>query len=235
MNRFVLAAILLMISPFLHAYAQDATILKDSVLIGSDYYVLEELKLDVKEADAMEIYKRIRGASGVMEGAISLSPDQRLGAKKDTLLALIADSTLREAAYGFEHYQVLYDKQGLLNVSVLIQSYGSAFESRQYYCFDLATGKEIGGELFIDRNRLLRVISKKLEQEADIKTRPEDLGKYGVVTGSSGAIEGIKFFAEDTGNYRSSGYPVYEVYFEIKEIAPYIAPAYRKRVLISTL
>jgi len=34
-----------------------------------------------------------------------------------------------------------------------------------------------------------------------------------MVTGSGGPIEGIRFFIEDTSNYRSSGYQTHEAYF----------------------
>lgn len=232
MNRFFIAATLMMLCLYQNAYAQSAAVLKDSAAIGPDYYVLEELRLDAKDASAKQIYKRIRSASGVMESAISLSPEQRLRAKKDTLLALIAEETLREAGYGFEHYQVLYDKHGLLNLSVKVQSYGSPFESRQYYCFDLATGKEIGGTLFINSNRLLKAISEKLgQQQAGIRAKPEDLGKYEIVTGSGGSIEGIRFFVEDIGNYRNSGYQMHEAYFGRKDIERYLAPLYSGALL----
>lgn len=231
MNRFIPIAILLMLALSRHAGAQSAAILKDSVAIGPDYYVLEELSLDVKNANASEIYKRIRSSSGIMESTIFLSPEQRLRAKKDTLQVLVTDGTLREAGYGFEHYQVLYDKEELLNLSVLVQSYGSAFQTRQYYCFDLAADKEIAGTLFIDHNGLLKAISDRLaNQQAGISAGPGDLGKYRLIAGSDGLIEGIRFFVEDTLNYRNGGYQMHETYFEMKEIAPYIAPAYRKRI-----
>lgn len=231
MNRFFIAAILLTLSLSRYANAQSAVILKDSAAIGPEYYVLEELKLNTNDAGAKQIYKRIRSASGVMESTISLSPEQRLRAKKDTLLAIIAEGTIREAGYGFEHYQLLYDREGLLNLSVLIQSYGSPFESRLYYCFDLATGKEVAGMLFINRNGLLKAISEKLgQQQAGLLAKPEDLGKYELIT-ENGSIEGIRFFVEDTGNYVSSGYQTHEIYFEIKEIEPYIAPNYKRRII----
>jgi len=228
MNRFFIAAILLMLSLSRHAYAQSAAILKDSAAIGPEYYVLEELRLDPKYEGAKQIYKRIRSGSGIMESAISLPPEQRLRIKKDTLLALTAEGTLREAGYGFEHYRIHFDRYGLLNLSVDIQSHGSPFESSRSWCFDISSGKETGRGLFIRHKKLLKAITKKLQgQYATLKAELNDLDSFEIIP-SGTLIEGVRFLVVDRHNYKSSGYETAEAYFSLKEIYAYLAPKYRE-------
>lgn len=67
------------------AKAQQLIILKDSVKIGEQYYVLEEPKLANQYSNiSMEIYKKIRNKS-IMNSYFSATPEQRLKAKKKAL------------------------------------------------------------------------------------------------------------------------------------------------------
>lgn len=227
----VIFAIVLVLSLLTQAKAQQQLIiLKDSVQIGEQYYVLEEPKLaNHYSSISMEIYQKIRNKS-IMGSYFSATPEQRLKAKKESLIALMVDSRLREAAYGFEHYELFYNQAGLLNLSVNIQSYGSPFESRQAYSFDLATGKVLGKALFIHHKGLLKMVSDKLkEQKKGFKLNLDALDQYEIVN-HKGMVEGIKFLITDTQNYRNSGYEVFEVDLTSKEIASYVSPVFKQRL-----
>lgn|GEM_PF-2031473 len=227
MNRTLNLSVALMLV-FLNQTKAQLTILKDSLQIGEMYYVLEEPKLsDQYSKVAMEFYKKVR-SQAILSSYFTATPEQRLKAKKDSLKALIANDELRQAGYGFEHYEVFYDQGGLLNLSVSIQSYGSPFESRKAYCFDLATGKLLGKALFVSHNGLVKIIADKLKmQKKGLKVNLETLDQYEML-GHKGVFEGIKFLITDTVNYRNSGYEIFEVELNKKEIAPYLAPAVKK-------
>lgn len=230
MNRSFTMSVVLILLLLGQAKAQQLMILKDSVQIGEQYYVLEEPKLaDQYSNVSMDIYSKVRSKS-IIGSYFSATPAQRLKAKKDTLKALVANGTLREAGYGFEHYELFYDQGALLNLSVSVQSFGSPFESQQAYCFDLSTGKTVGKSLFVNQKSLLKTVLKKLNlQKKGIKINLDVLDQYEIVN-RKGAIEGIKFLITDTVNYRNSGYEIFEVDLIRKEIAPYLAPEFKKRL-----
>lgn len=223
-------SVVLMLLLLDQAKAQQLMILKDSVQIGEQYYVLEEPKLANQYSNvSMDFYKKVRNKS-IMGSYFSATPAQRLKAKRDTLKALVASGTLREAGYGFEHYELFYDQAGLLNLSISIQSFGSPFESRQAYCFDLSTGKIVGKGLFVNHKGLLKIVDDKLKlQKKGLKVKLEALDQYEIVN-HKGTIEGIKFLITDTLNYRNSGYEIFEVDLNRNEIASYLAPELKKRL-----
>lgn len=64
--------------------------------------------------------------------------------KKETLTKGILGNRLRESNSGFEHYEIYYDKNKIINLSIAIQ----------YYSFDLNNGKRIGLNLFINHQTL---------------------------------------------------------------------------------
>ncbi len=211
-----------------------AIILKDSLLIEDTYYVLEEVQLKEEEDTAsIDIYRKIRNTYGILNNLIPASPKERLQAKKDTLAALVADNALKEAGYGFEHYELLYDRKGIWNLSVAIQSYGSPFEAKRYFCFDLVSGKEIGKSLFMHQSRLTKEVAARLApQEKNITITTEDLSEFEIIGGHNGTLKGVQFSVTDRQHYRNSGYEMVEVYFSRAEIMPYLAPEYQKRLLI---
>lgn len=231
MNRNAVIFIIALTLSFLtQLKAQQISILKDSVQIGKQYYVLEEPKLaNEYNSVSMDIYKKMRSKS-IMGSYFMASPQLRLKAKKDTLKALIANGELRQAGYGFEHYEVFYDQAGLLNLSVNLQSYGAPFETRKAYFFDLSTGKTIGKALFVDHNGLVKMVGDKLKmQKKGLKINLGVLDQYEMISKGHG-IEGIRFLIMDTVNYRNSGYEIFEVDLNKKEIAPYLTPEFRKRL-----
>ncbi|WP_113661136.1 hypothetical protein [Pedobacter nanyangensis] len=211
--------------------AQQVKVLKDSVQIDGIYYVLEEIKLDNKNVPLSAIYQKIRNPH-ILGSYISATPEQRLSAKKDTLKALMTSGELRQSGYGFEHYEVFYHKSGILNLLVNVQSYGSPFETKRYHCFDLNTGKILGKALFANHESLLEVLSEKLKmQKKGIKVSPAALDQYQIISDEKGHLNEIIFCITDTGQYRNSGYETFEVRLGKKELAFYLTPQFRKRLL----
>lgn len=212
--------------------SQTVQILKDSVLFESNYYVLEEVKFKAGNQHTVAIYGEIQNAFDIFNKPSFEAPEKRIQAKKDTLLELISNNELRQANYGFEQYNIFYDKNQLLNLSVHLQSYGSPFEATRYYCFDLNTGKNIGSQLFINPTALLKCIKSRLKkQNGKLQPNLKALEDFKITTDSKNKITGISFMVADSENYRNSGYEQFEVVFTWKEIQKYIAPSFKKRMI----
>lgn len=212
--------------------SQTVQVLKDSVLLESNYYVLEELKFKTVNKHTAAIYGEIQGTFDIFNKPSFDKPEKRIKAKKDTLLELISNNELRQANYGFEHYEIFYDKNQLLNLSIELQSYGSPFEANRYFCFDLNTGKNVGQDFFINQTALLKCVKSRLKKQNEkIKPTLEALQNFKIVMDSKNAITGISFIITDTENYRNSGYEQFKVDFTWKEIQKYIATSFKKRII----
>lgn len=227
----IVALFLLFLSGSLKS--QTFEILKDSVLFESNYYVLEEIRFKSDKSNLTDnMYKEIQSSFDIFNKPSFHSPEKRIQAKKDTLLALISSDELRHANYGFEHYEIFYDKNQLLNLSVHLQSYGSPFEATRYYCFDLNNGKNIGLDLFTNRTALLKCIKSKLKnQNEKLVPTLKVLQDFKIMTNTQNKITGITFIVTDSESYRNSGYEQFEVVFTWKEIQKYIAAPFKKRIV----
>ncbi|RXM40774.1 hypothetical protein BOQ62_04185 [Chryseobacterium sp. CH21] len=212
----------------LSSYAQDVFVLKDSVCISKECFELQELKIETKNTG---IYKKIQKSYDLFNGTFFDSPDKRLNAKKDTLKNLISTNSLRDNQYGFENYKIYLNKNGLLNVSLHIQSYGSPWEDTVYYFFDEMNDTEVGENLFVNKKMLLQVCRKKLKKDKTISFPIKNLSQYKINTNIAGNITGIDFIFYDEKNRNNSGYPEYSVSFTSKEIEKFIAPQYKKRLM----
>ncbi|WP_131368727.1 hypothetical protein [Chryseobacterium luteum] len=211
------------------AFAQKVSVLKDSVCISHECLELQEIKMDAKNAD---LYKQLQKSFDIFNGALFMSPEKRLQAKKDTLKDLISKNSLRESQFGFENYKILYDKKGLLNLSVGIQSYGSPWEDTKYYLFDMASNTEIGDRLFTGKKMLLKLFIQKLKAQEDQSFRVNNLSQYIINTDDTGKVTGLSLIFQDEKNRTNSGYPQYIVLFEWKEIEKFIVPEYKKSLLV---
>lgn len=210
------------------SYAQEVSILKDSVCISKECFELQELKIGTKN---IGIYKKIQKSYDLFNGTFFDSPEKRLNAKKDTLKNLISTNSLRDNQYGFENYKIYLNKNGLLNVSVHIQSYGSPWEDTVYYFFDEMNDTEVGEKLFINKKMLLQVCRKKLKSDKSISFPINNLNQYKINANTSGNITGINFIFYDEKNRTNSGYPEYSISFTWKEIKRFIAPQYKERLI----
>ncbi len=210
------------------SYAQEVSILKDSVCTSKECFELQELKIGTKN---IGIYKKIQKSYDLFNGTFFDSAERRLNAKKDTLKNLISTNSLRDNQYGFENYKIYLNKNGLLNVSVYIQSYGSPWEDIVYYFFDEMNDTEVGENLFINKKMLLQVCRKKLKSDKSISFPINNLNQYKINTNTSGNITGINFIFYDEKNRTNSGYPEYSISFTWKEIKRFIASQYKERLI----
>ncbi len=212
--------------------SQNLKILKDSVFVDSSFIVIEELKINSNiEKANNKIYAITQSAYEIFENPFVGKPEERIKMKKDTISNRILKNTLREVNSGFEHYQIYYDKNNIINISIGIQSYGSPWEAINYYCFDLNNGKQVGINLFVDQELLLKKIKKKLkDQDIDLSIKRNDLLNFKIITDKNKNISGLDFSIFDIKNYRNSGYEEFIVHFEWKEIEKYISPIFKKRL-----
>ncbi|MFZ4927553.1 hypothetical protein [Chryseobacterium sp. Mn2064] len=212
----------------LFSYAQNVSILKDSVCVSKECFELQELKIARKTPG---IYHKLQKSYDIFNGTFFDSPEKRLNAKRDTLKRLISTNSLRDSQFGFEKYTIFLNKSGLLNISVHIQSYGSPWEDTIYYFFDETNDIEIGENLFTNKKILLQKLYKKLKIENNISFPIDNLNHYKIGTAKSGKIKGINFIFYDEKNRTNNGYPEYSVYFTYKEIEKFLAPQYKKRLI----
>lgn len=155
------------------------------------------------------------------------NPNERLKAKKNNLISLITKDILQESQYGFESYHLLYNNNGILNLSVKLQYYGSPWEDTKYLCFDTNADKEIGKALFVNQSKLLQIINKKLRSEESKSFIFKDLSTYKINANNKGKITSISFVFFDLNDRMNSGYPQYLVSFDWDEIQKYISPKYK--------
>lgn len=214
------------------SYSQNLKILKDSVFIDSSYFLIEELKIDLKDEFIInKIYKITQNAFDVFYFSHPTLPEERIKMKKDTITSYLQQNQLRESNAGFEHYEIYYDKNNIINISISLQSYGSSWEAIQYYCFDLYNGKRIGSNLFVNQQMLLKKIKSKLkDQDVNLSLKLNDLLNFKLITDRNKVISGIDFFIFDTKRHANSGYQEYIVHFDWKEISKYTSPSYKKRL-----
>ena len=213
--------------------SQNIKILKDSVLIDSSFFVIEELEINSNnEKVKNKIYAVTQNAYEIFDKPFVGNPKIRILMKKDTISNRILNNTLRESNSGFEHYEIYYDKNDIVNFSIAIQSYGSPWEEIQYYCFDLNNGKRIGLDLFVNQKTFLKKCKSKLsDQSIKLSVKKNDLSNFKILTDKNKHITGVDFSIFDTENYRNSGYEEFVVHFDLREIKEHISPIYKNRFL----
>jgi len=209
-------------------FAQKVFVLKSSVCIYDEYYELQEIKMQAKNVD---LYKQLQKSFDIFNGALFISAEKRLQAKKDTLNSLILKNSLRESQFGFEHYKILYNRKELLNLSVSVQSYGSPWEVNNYYLFDMAKNMEIGDGLFTGKKVLLKLLSQKLIDQEGKSFLISNLSQYIINIDDNGKVTGLTFIVQEERNRTNSGYPEYTVEFKWKEIEKFFIPQYKKSLM----
>ncbi|WP_300689026.1 hypothetical protein [Chryseobacterium sp.] len=209
------------------AYAQNISIIKDSICTSNECLELQEMKMSPIN---INVYKKIQKSYDIFDGILFDDPEKRLNAKKDTLKRLISTNSLRDSQFGFEKYKIFFDKNGLLNLSVNIQSYGSPWEDAKYYLFDNKNNIEVGEKLFLNKEQLLKLCLIKLKVEEGGSFFINNLTQYKIKTNNVGKVEGISFIFYDEKNRTNSGYLKYPIFFTWKEIENFIVPQYRRRL-----
>ena len=208
--------------------SQNIIILKDSVLVDSKYFILEDLKINIQdEIIQNNIYKITQNSFNLFDLPFPILPEERVKMKKDTITKYVLEDQLKESNAGFEHFEIYFNRDNFLNMSISIQSYGSAWESIQYYCFDLTNGSNLGEKLFINQKKLLKKIKKNLKQQ-DLNIAKVDLNNYKIISDENNFFTGIDFIFFDTENYKNGGYEEYITHFNLNEIKKFISPSYCK-------
>ena len=208
-------------------YGQEVKILKESIKIENNDLELQELQL-CKQDDF--IYKKIQTTYNLFNGEYFTIPKQRLKAKKDLIEKSIKNNDLKESQIGFEKYDIYFNKNKILNISIGLQVYGSPWEDTKYYCFDLEKDSELGENLFINRKKLLQLCSIRLKKEENIVIKSKNLSNYKLELSDNKNLNGISLIFFDSNNRTNSGYPQYTVFFNWKEIEKYISPKYKSKL-----
>lgn len=224
MIKFFSSILFFLLSTYI-VYAQSVSVLKDSVCISNECFELQELKINSQNT---QIYKKIQNGYDIFNGVLFEIPEKRLHAKKDTLRKLISENSLKESQFGFEKYRILFDRKGLLNLSVSIQSYGSPWEDIRYSLFDINDDTDIGDKLFINKNLLLKLCNKKMYDQEPVNFKANSLSEYILDTDNKKNFTGITFVLYNTEERESGGYKVYSVPFTRREIEEFITPEYKK-------
>ncbi|MCJ8154851.1 hypothetical protein MKJ01_13850 [Chryseobacterium sp. SSA4.19] len=227
MIRFFSGILFFLFSTYM-VYAQNVSVLKDSVCISKECFELQELKINSPNT---RIYKKIQKDYDIFNGFLFDIPEKRLQAKKDTLRKLISENSLKESQFGFEKYRILFDRNGLLNLSVRIKSYGSPWEDIRYSLFDINDHTDIGDKLFINKNLLLKLCNKKLYDQDLVNFKVDSLSEYILNTDNKKNFTGITFIMYNTEERESGGYKMYSVPFTRREIEKFITPKYKETLL----
>lgn len=216
--------------------SQNLKILKDSIYIDNSYVELQELKINSKNEYAKnKIYRTIQSKYNIFDGLYFDTAEKRIKAKKDTISNRILKGTLRESNTVFEKYEIYYDINNIINISIGISSYGLAYTNEQCYNFDLNNGKEIDLSFFINKKELLRKCRFRLKNEEDEKNitfKLSDLTNFKIIKDKKNNVKGIDFLVKDHKNYyhHANGLYINKVHFDWIEISKYISPSYKKRL-----
>lgn len=203
-------------------------IIKDSVKYKSEQFVLEEVKIPLKNKQAIAIQNQIQNANGIFNKPNYKSAEKRLKAKKDTLKSLIKRDELLQENYGFENYKILYQNSKIINLSINLQSFGSPFEVNNYLTFDITNGKKIDEKYFTDKGKIKKLIEGKLKKQGKyISLSDTNLSSFVLNTNSKNKISGITFIISDEENYRNSGYEQFEASFTWEEVDKYISNTFK--------
>lgn len=194
--------------------------------------MIEEFKITSNNENINnKIYKIVQSTYDIFEKPFFSNPENRLKVKKDTINNRIKTNRLLESISGFEHYEIYYDKNKILNFSIKLQSYGSPWESNKYYTFDLNKGSKIGSDFFINQQKLLKICQMKFKNEnKNLIFKLEDLNNYKILMTNNQNISGLDFSLFDYKNHRNSGYEEFIVHFDWKEIKNYVSKIYLKRL-----
>jgi len=210
------------------ACAQKVTIIKDSIAYKANQYVLEEIKVNLKGAQAIAIQNQIHDVNGIFNKPKFKKPQDRLSAKRDTLASLIARDELDQANYGFEEYTIFFQNDKMANLSVHLQSFGSPFEAYSFLSFDFSNGRKIDHSYFQNTVKLKAKIQSKLKSEGkEMKVSDADLASFIIRADSNRKITGMAFVIFDTENYRNSGYERFEVDFTKAEVESFLSPQFK--------
>lgn len=222
----------------LSLYSQSVKIIKDSVCIDGKYYELQELTITQPQ-----IYRAIQEVYYVFDSNFTNYKD-RLNYKKKLILDCNGIwECLREKDYVLEYYDINYQKNDILNVTLRTENFANTFIGIELFTFDLKEGKNLREEVFINKDKLLEIYREKIEEDYDDVKKDNDaydddddffsygedidpvhLSQYEIETDSLGKIVTFRFFHPFHWNMRLFAE------FSFEEIKPFLKPEFLRRL-----
>ncbi len=208
---------------------QKSEILTDSVFADNMYFKICELKIHSKSKHLLDIYKIIQGSFDVGDKPLIGLPEERLKAKTDTLRYYFKTYELNQINYSFEDYEIFLEKNDIINFSINETSYHSPWEAWKFYLLDLATGKKIQSNLFINPNSVIRMCRAKLKKDGyNLRIGIKDLINFQSIVKENKIIGLNIIFLDPT--YTNHGYDYINVHFDWKELEKFISPNFKNRL-----
>lgn len=206
----------------LFIYSQKVEIIKDTVCLFKECFELQELKINKPK-----IYKKIQSTYNLFDGVDTFTNyKERLKYKKKGIKDCKSLDELREIQYGFEDYEIYFDKNNILNISISIQAYGSPYENTKYLTFDIKKDKELGIKLFKNKKKLFKMCLEKITEleNTEFINKYNSLSQYQIITDNKGNISNLEFvFINPENRTEADG-----VIFSFGEIKPFLKPKYLK-------
>ena len=219
-------------------FSQPVKIIKDSVCIDGKCYELQELTITQPQ-----IYRAIQEVYYVFDSNFTNYKD-RLNYKKKLILDCNGIwECLREKDYVLEYYDINYQKNDILNVTLRTENFANTFIGIELFTFDLKEGKNLREEVFINKDKLLEIYRKKIEEDYDDVKKDNDaydddddffsygediapvhLSQYEIETDSLGKIVTFRFFHPFHWNMRLFAE------FSFEEIKPFLKPEFLRRL-----
>lgn len=206
----------------LFIYSQKVEIIKDTVCFSSECFEIQEL-----EIHKPLIYNKIQKTYNLFDNnEVFTDYKMRLNHKKKNIKDCKSIDDLREIQYGFEDYEIYFNKNNLLNISIALQVYGSSYEDIKFYTFDIKKDKELGIKLFKNKKELFNKCLKKLTEinSTEIPVKYNSLSEYKIITEKKRDISNLVFVFVNPANRSES----YEIVFSFSEIKPFLNSKYLK-------
>lgn len=218
----------------LSLYSQSVKIIKDSVCIDGKCCELQELTITKQRC-----FFTIQRAFDIFDGARFQDYEYRLYYKKKTVLECGSMSRLecgsleclQKIGYAFEEYMINYEKNGILNLEIWVTGVGCPRSSVQFFTFDLNEDKNLGEDVFIYKDLLLKKYIRKLKaeftEEGDEYDEDDgkiiDLSQYKIETDTAGNIQKFVFYYDYLRMYLFAE-------FSFEEIKPFLKPEFLRRL-----
>lgn len=203
-------------------YSQKVEIVKASVCLDNECFELQELKITKPL-----IYNKIQTTYNLFEtNEIFTDWKDRLNHKKKVFKDCKSFDDLREIQYGFEKYQIYFNKNNLLNISIELQVSGSPYETIKFLTFDLRKDKDLGIKLFKNKKKLFNKYLKNITDDEGLNLEAEYnyLSQYEIITTQKGDQLSFMFLYVKPDNWKEN----YHVVLTTNEIKPFLKSKYLK-------
>jgi len=132
-----------------------------------------------------------------------------------------------EIAYSAAKY--FLEKNDITYNSLFIHGASGTWEAWKFYLLDLATGKKIQSNLFINPNSVIRMCRAKLKKDGyNLRIGIKDLINFQSIVKENKIIGLNIIFLDPT--YTNHGYDYINVHFDWKELEKFISPNFKNRL-----